>query len=159
VGPLRIDAVRLHAAIAALVLIFALWAWLRVSLTGKALQAAAENIVGGRVIGIRISHVFALTSGIGMACAGAAGALVAPLYDANPYLAGEFTLTAFIIVIIGGLASLPGALFGGLLIGVSEAVAAVLISPSAKSLLSYALLIIVLLVRPAGLLAPRRMAQ
>jgi branched-chain amino acid transport system permease protein len=157
VGPLRIDAVRLHAAAAALGLIFALWAWLRFSLTGKALQAAAENIVGGRAIGIRITHVFALTSGIGMACAGAAGALIAPLYDANPYLAGELTLTAFIIVIIGGLASLPGALLGGLLIGVSEALAAVLISPSAKSLLSYALLIVVLLVRPAGLLAPGRL--
>jgi branched-chain amino acid transport system permease protein len=156
VGSLRIDASRLHAAVAALALIGGLWAWLRFSLTGKAMQAAGENIVGGRVIGIRIDHLFAVTAGIGMACAGTAGALIAPLYDATPYLAGEFTLTAFIIVIVGGLASLPGALLGGLLIGVSEALAAVWIAPSAKSLLSYALLIAVLLVRPAGLIAPRR---
>jgi branched-chain amino acid transport system permease protein len=156
IGALRIDASRLHAAIAALVLIAALWAWLRLSLTGKAMRAAGENIVGGGVIGIRIPHIFALASGIGMACAGTAGALIAPLYDANPYLAGEFTLTAFIIVIVGGLASLPGALLGGLMIGVSEALAAVIISPSAKSLLSYALLIVVLLVRPAGLIAPKK---
>ncbi len=156
VGPLRIDATRLHAAAAALVLITALWAWLRFSLTGKAIQAAGENITGGRVIGLRIAHLFALTSGIGIACAGTAGALIAPLYDATPYLAGEFTLTAFIIVIVGGLASLPGALLGGLMIGVSEALAAVLIAPSAKSLLSYALLIVVLLLRPAGLIAPRK---
>ena len=69
-------------------------------------------------MGLRIAHLFALTSGIGIACAGTAGALIAPLYDATPYLAGEFTLTAFIIVIVGGLASLPGALLGGLMIGV-----------------------------------------
>lgn len=156
VGTLRIDATRLHAAAGAIAIVMALWAWLRFSLTGKALQAAAENIVGGQAIGIPIAHVFALTMGLGAACAGAAGALIAPLYDTNPYLAGEFTLTAFIIVIVGGLASLPGALLGGLLIGAAEALAALLITPSAKSLLSYGLLIAVLLLRPEGLLGRRR---
>jgi branched-chain amino acid transport system permease protein len=155
-GILRIDAARLHAAAAALALIVALWAWLRFTLTGKAMQAAAQNILGGRAIGMRIPHLFALTSGIGMACAGTAGALIAPLYDTTPYLAGEFTLTAFIIVIVGGLGSLPGALLGGLMIGVSEALAALIIAPSAKSMFSYALLIAVLLLRPAGLLSPQR---
>lgn len=151
-GPVRIDAVRLHAALAALAVIAALWAWLRFSLTGKALHAAAENITGGQAIGIRINHIFALTMGIGAACAGTAGALLAPLYDTQPYLAPEFTLIAFIIVIVGGLASLPGALLGGLLIGVAEALAATLIAPSAKSLLSYGLLIFVLVLMPEGIL-------
>ena len=152
IGSIRIDAVRLHAALAALVLVFALWAWLKYSLTGKALFAAAENLTGGRAIGLRIEHIFALASGIGVACAGTAGALIAPLYDVTPYLAAEFTLVAFIVVIVGGLASLPGALLGGLVIGLSEALAAVLIAPSAKSLLSYALLVAVLLLRPSGLM-------
>lgn len=152
IGSLRVDAVRLHAAVASLAIIAALWAWLRYSLTGKALHAAAENLIGGEAIGIRIDHVFALTAGIGAACAGAAGALLAPLYDTQPYLAPEFTLIAFIIVIVGGLASLPGALLGGLLVGLAEALAAALIAPSAKSLFSYGLLILVLLLRPAGLL-------
>lgn len=156
VGSLRIDATRLHAAAAALVIVFGLWAWLRYSLTGKAMHAAAENLTGGKAIGIRIKHIFGLTAGIGMACAGTAGALIAPLYDTNPYLSSEFTLTAFIIVIVGGLASLPGALVGGLLIGVSEALAAVMISPSAKSFVSYCLLLIVILVRPQGLFSARR---
>lgn len=155
-GPLRLDAVRLHAAAAALVIVLALWAWLRYSLTGKALQAAAENLLGGRIIGIKVSHVFALTAAIGIACASIAGALVAPLYDTEPYLASEFTLTAFIVVIVGGLASLPGALLGGLLIGVSEAIAAVAISPSAKSFVSYCLLLAVILVRPNGLFGAER---
>ena len=159
VGPLRIDATRLHAALAALVIMGALWLWLGRSMTGMALKAAADNLTGGKAIGIRIDHVFAVTAGIGMACAGAAGALIAPLYDTTPYLAAEFTLTAFIVVIVGGLASLPGALLGGLLIGVSEALAAVLFSPSAKSLLSYGLLIAVLLLKPAGLLGERGAAR
>ena len=93
---------------------------------------------------------------MGAACAGAAGALLAPLYDTQPYLASEFTLLAFIIVIVGGLASLPGALLGGLLVGVAEAFAAVVIEPSAKSLFSYGLLIIVLVLMPQGLLGGRQ---
>lgn len=151
-GALRFDAVRTHAALAALVLIAALWAWLKYSLTGKALHAAAENQVGGRAIGIRIPHLFALTAGLGCACAGAAGALIAPVFDTQPYLAADFTLLAFIIVIVGGLASLPGALLGGLLIGVAEGLAAATVAPSAKALFSYGLLILVILLRPAGLL-------
>ena len=152
ISGLRVDATRLHAALSALVILGALWAWLRYSLSGTALKAAADNLTGGRAIGIRINHVFALTMGIGAACAATAGALIAPLYDTNPYLAAEFTLTAFIVVIVGGLGSLPGALLGGLLIGVSEALAAVLITPSAKSLFSYGLLVAVLLLKPEGLL-------
>jgi branched-chain amino acid transport system permease protein len=152
IAGLRLDAVRTHAALASLVLIAALWAWLRFTLTGKAIQAAAENQIGGQAIGIRIPQLFALTAGVGFACAGAAGALVAPLFDTHPYLAPEFTLIAFIIVIVGGLASLPGALLGGLLIGLAEALAATLVAPSMKSLFSYALLAAVILLRPQGLL-------
>jgi branched-chain amino acid transport system permease protein len=154
-GKLRIDAARLHAAAGALAIVVMLWAWLRFSLTGKALQAASQNLLGGRAIGIHVEHVFAITMGIGAACAGTSGALIAPLFDATPYLAGDFTLVAFIIVIVGGMGSLPGAFLGGLLIGASEALAAVLMEPSAKSIISYALLVAVILLRPAGLLGEK----
>jgi branched-chain amino acid transport system permease protein len=150
-GIIRFDAVRTQAALASLALIAALWAWFRYSLTGKAIEAAAENRVGGQAIGIRIPHLFSLTAGLGFACAGAAGALVAPMFDVQPYLGGEFTLVAFIIVIVGGLASLPGALVGGLLIGLAEALAATAVAPSMKSLFSYCLLVRVILLRPQGL--------
>ena len=150
-GVIRFDAVRTQAAIASLLLVAALWAWFRFSLTGKAIEAAAENRVGGQAIGIRIPHLFALTAGLGFACAGAAGALVAPMFDVQPYLGSEFTLVAFIIVIVGGLASLPGALVGGLLIGLAEALAATVVAPSMKSLFSYGLLVLVILLRPQGL--------
>ena len=151
IGWLRFGEVRTQAALASLALVAALWAWFKFSLTGRAIEAAAENRVGGRAIGIRIPHLFALTAGLGFACAGAAGALVAPLFDVQPYLGAEFTLLGFIIVIVGGLASLPGALVGGLLIGLAEALAATLIAPSMKAIFSYALLVLVLLLRPQGL--------
>ncbi len=154
-GWLRFDEVRTHAAIASLLLVASLWAWFKFSLTGKAIEAAAENRTGGRAIGIRIPHLFALTAGLGYACAGVAGALVAPLFDVQPYLSAEFTLLAFIIVIVGGLASLPGALAGGLLIGLAEALAATVIQPSMKSLFSYVLLVLVILLRPQGLFGRR----
>ena len=70
VGPLRVDATRLHAAAASLALVLGLWAWLRYSLTGKALRAASQNLVGGRAIGIRIEHIFALAAGVGAALRG-----------------------------------------------------------------------------------------
>jgi branched-chain amino acid transport system permease protein len=151
VAGLRLDATRVQAAVAALILVAVLALWLRLSLTGKALKAAAANPIGGQAIGIRIPHLFAVTAGIGAACAGCAGVLVAPFFDTQPYLAADYTLLAFITVIVGGLASLPGALIGGLLIGTAEALAAYLVAPSLKSLFSYALLIGVILLRPVGL--------
>ena len=86
-----------------------------------------------------------------MACAGAAGALVAPIFDTQPFLVTDFTLIAFIIVIVGGLGSLTGALLGGVLIGLSEALAALVFSPALKTVFSYTLLAMVLIWRPNGL--------
>ena len=83
---------------------------------------------------------------------GAAGAIILLLIEVHPYLAPGYTLLAFVIVIIGGLGSLFGALLGGVLIGLSEAMAAILFQPSAKTAFSFGLLIIVLLLRPQGLL-------
>ena len=84
--------------------------------------------------------------------AGAAGASMTVLFDMTPSLGPSLTLLAFTIVIVGGLGSMTGALAGGVLIGVVEALASLTIAPSVKSLVSFALLIIVLAVRPQGLL-------
>ena len=151
IGPLRLDVVRSQAALMALAFIAALIVFLQQSTFGRSIRAAADNLTGARVIGIRVHTVYSVTAGIGMACAGAAGALVAPIFDTQPFLATDFTLIAFIIVIVGGLGSLTGALLGGVLIGLSEALAALMISPSLKTVFSYALLAIVLVFRPNGL--------
>ncbi len=151
-GPLVLDAVRVHAAAVALVIAALLWLFFTRTRTGKSIRAAADNHMGALVVGLDVRKLYAITFGVGAACVGAAGALMTTLIPVTPFLASEYTLLAFVIVIVGGLGSMTGALLGGLLIGVSEAVAGLLLQPSLKSMFSFGLLIVVLLLRPQGLL-------
>jgi branched-chain amino acid transport system permease protein len=155
IGDLILDKVRVIAASGAVLFMTLLWAGFRFSRTGKAIRACADNPVGAAVVGLQVSRLYATAFGIGAACVAVAGTLLLLLVDVQPYLGGDYTLLSFIIVIIGGLGSMPGALLGGLLVGVSEGLSAYLIEPSLKSLASYALLILVLLVRPQGLMGRR----
>ena len=155
VGPIFVDKVRIYAAVAALAVAGLLFAFFRYTRTGTAIRACADNLVGAAVVGLDVKRLYALTFGLGLACVGAAGALLVTIADAAPSLGPAYTLLAFTIVIIGGLGSMAGALVGGVLIGVSEALAGFLIAPSMKSMFSFALLIAVLLFRPQGLLGKR----
>ena len=150
-GPLVFDAVRLHAALAAVAIAALLWLFFTRTRTGKSIRAAADNRMGALVVGLDVQRLYAFTFGVGAACVGAAGALMITIIPVTPFLAGEYTLLAFVIVIVGGLGSMTGALMGGLLIGVSEAVAGLLLQPSLKSMFSFGLLILVLLLKPQGL--------
>jgi branched-chain amino acid transport system permease protein len=152
IGSLIIDKPKLFAAISAVIVAGLLLGFFRYTATGKAIRACADNHQGAQVVGLNVGRLYALTFGIGAACLGAAGCIILLLVEVHPYLAPGYTLLAFVIVIIGGLGSLPGALLGGVLIGISEDVAALLIQPSMKSAFSFALLILVLLLRPQGLL-------
>jgi branched-chain amino acid transport system permease protein len=151
-GPLLVDKVRLYAGAAALIVAGALFAFFHYTATGKAIRACADNYMGALVVGLNVRRLYALTFGIGTACLGAAGAILLLLIDVHPYLGPPFTLLAFIIVIVGGMGSLPGAMLGGILIGASEALAGLILQPSLKSAFSFGLLILVLLIRPQGLL-------
>ena len=151
-GPLLLDKVRVLAAIGAVLGVAALWAFFKLTRTGKAIRACADNQFGAQVVGLDVKRLYAVTFGIGAACVGAAGCLMLLLIDVQPYIATDYTLLAFIIVILGGLGSMPGALLGGVIVGVSEAVSGFVIEPSFKSAFSFGLLILVLLVRPQGLL-------
>jgi branched-chain amino acid transport system permease protein len=151
-GPLLLDKVRVIAALGALLAVAALWGFFRFTRTGKSIRACADNQIGAAVVGLDVKRLYALTFGIGAACVGAAGCLMLLLVDVQPYVAADYTLLAFIIVILGGLGSMPGAMLGGVIVGVAEALSARFIEPSFKSAISFALLILVLLVRPQGLL-------
>ncbi len=151
-GSLVVDKVRVLAAAGALVGVAALWAFFALTRTGKSIRACADNQLGAQVIGLDVKRLYAVTFGLGCACVGAAGCLLLLFVDVQPYLASDYTLLAFIIVILGGLGSMPGALIGGILVGVSEALAGFFIDPSLKSMFSFGLLILVLLARPEGLL-------
>ncbi|HEY2227497.1 MAG TPA: branched-chain amino acid ABC transporter permease [Xanthobacteraceae bacterium] len=155
IGPLLIDKARLLAAAAALLVAGVLFVFFRATRTGTAIRACADNLIGAAVVGLNVKRLYALTFGIGLACVGAAGALMVTIADARPALAQAFTLQAFVIVIVGGLGSMSGALVGGMLIGVTEALAGFFFEPSMKSMFSFALLILVLVLRPQGLMGRR----
>jgi branched-chain amino acid transport system permease protein len=155
IGPLLIDKARLLAAAAAVVAAAILFGFFRLTVIGTAIRACADNLIGAAVVGLDVKRLYALSFGIGLACVGAAGALMVTIADARPALAQAFTLQAFIIVIVGGLGSMSGALIGGVLIGVSEALAGFFFEPSMKSMFSFALLIVVLVLRPQGLMGRR----
>jgi branched-chain amino acid transport system permease protein len=155
IGPLFVDKARVYAAVGALVVAAALFAFFRYTSIGTAIRACADNRTGAAVVGLNIKRLYALTFGLGLACVGAAGALMVPIADASPLLSQAFTLLAFTIVIVGGLGSMAGALIGGVVIGVSEALASFFMAPSMKSMVSFALLVAVLVLRPQGLMGRR----
>src|SRR5947209_11670061 len=155
IGPLLVDAAKLYAGGATVAVAAALFAFFRFAPLGKAIRACADNYTGALVVGLDVKHLYALTFGLGAACVGAAGSMLVLLLDVTPALGPAYTLLAFIIVITGGLGSMPGALVGGVLIGLTEALAGLLFTPSAKSMFSFGLLVLVLLLRPQGLLGRR----
>ena len=155
VGPMIIDAAKVYAGAAAIIFATALFAFFRFTLVGKAIRACADNHTGALVVGLDVKRLYALTFGLGAACVGAAGTMMVLLIDATPMLGPSYTLLAFVIVITGGLGSMPGALVGGVLIGTTEALAGLLFTPSIKSMFAFAILVLVLLFRPQGILGKR----
>ena len=154
-GPILFDKARVFSAAAAVVCAALLFGFFRFTLTGKAIRACADNHFAAMVVGLNVKRLYALTFGIGSICVAVAGCAMVLLVDVTPPLGPYYTLLAFVIVIVGGLGSMPGALLGGVLIGLSEALAGLFIQPSAKSMFSFALLILVLLFRPQGLLGKK----
>jgi branched-chain amino acid transport system permease protein len=154
-GRLIIDASKLYAGIAAILVAVLLFAFFRFSLLGKAIRACADNYTGALVVGLDVRHLYALTFALGAACVGAAGTMMTLIIDVTPIVGPTYTLLAFVIVITGGLGSMPGALVGGVLIGLTEAFAGLLFTPSAKSMFAFGILVLVLLFRPQGILGKR----
>jgi branched-chain amino acid transport system permease protein len=154
-GPLIIDATKFYAGAAALAVAAALFIFFRRTRLGIAIRACADNYTGALVVGLDVKRLYALTFALGAACVGAAGSMLVLFIDVTPTLGPAYTLLAFVIVITGGLGSMAGALAGGVLIGMTEALAGLLFTPSAKSMFAFAILVLVLLFRPQGLLGKR----
>jgi branched-chain amino acid transport system permease protein len=154
-GPLIVDATKAYAGAAAIATTLALFLFFRYTTLGTAIRACADNYTGALVVGLDVKRLYALTFGIGAACVGAAGVMLLLIFDVTPAVGPAYTLLAFVIVITGGLGSMPGALVGGLLIGLTEALAGLLFTPSAKSMFAFAILVLVLLFRPQGIMGKR----
>ena len=125
--------------------------------TGQAVRATAQDRDAAQLMGINVSRMSVLAFGIGTALAGTAGALVSPTYYIFPQVGSAFTLKAFVIVVLGGMGSVLGATLGGVIIGVTESLAAVYISSGMKEVFVYVLFLLVLLFKPSGLLGRSRM--
>lgn len=128
-----------------------LWAIMRWTDIGKAIRAVAKEKLGAQLAGIDVSHIYAMTFGLGTACVAIAACLLIPTYYVNPMVGEAFVLVAFTIVVLGGMGSVPGALIGGLIIGVVESLSGLLLGESLGQIGIFLIFIIVLLVRPTGL--------
>lgn len=137
----------------ALALVFAggLIVLLRMSLLGKGVRALMQSPIGAQLVGIDTQRLHPLMFGIGLGLSGVAGCLLSMAYTISPSMGEPYTVTALIVITLGGFGSMAGALAGGLLLGVVEAVGMHFTNPSLKALLSYIVFIGVLLLRPEGL--------
>ncbi len=129
----------------------ALWLIMALTDTGKAIRAVAKEKLGAELAGIDVAHIYAMTFGLGTACVAIAACLLIPTYYANPRAGNAFVLVAFTIVVLGGMGSVPGALIGGLVIGVVESLAGFYFGESLGQVGIFLIFIAVLLVRPRGL--------
>lgn len=143
--PLLIGAL---GSIAATVLLFL---FLRKTEMGLALRAVASRPASAPLVGIDVQRVFVIAFAIGSACAGLAATLLAPAYPFSPTTGGQYTLTAVLVVILGGLGNFMGALVGALIVGVTQSVGALYLPDGVASALVLCMVIAVLLLRPQGL--------
>jgi branched-chain amino acid transport system permease protein len=124
--------------------------------TCQAIRATAQDREAAQLMGIHVERMSVLAFGLGAGLAGTAGALVSPTYYIFPQVGGAFTLKAFVIVVLGGMGSVAGATLGGILIGVTESLAAVYVAGGLKELVVFVLFLVLLLVKPSGLLGKTR---
>ncbi len=124
---------------------------------GQAIRATAQDREAARLMGINVRRMSIIAFGLGTALAGTAGALFAPIYYIFPQVGSTFTLKAFVITVLGGMGSIVGATLGGVLIGVAESVGGVYIGSGWKEVIVYALFLLVLLLKPSGLLGKSKM--
>jgi branched-chain amino acid transport system permease protein len=120
--------------------------------TGRAIRAVAQDKEAAALQGVDVSRISALSFGIGCGLASVAGALVAPIFVINPSLGSEVILKAFLVVILGGMGSIPGAMLGGLVLGFIESFGCLFFSVPTVMVLTFILMIVILIVRPQGLL-------
>ena len=151
VGDLFLSTPRVIAFFASIGVAFLLWLVLARTDTGKAIRAVAKEKTGAALVGIDVGHVYAVTFGLGAACVAIAACLLMPTFYVNPRVGGAFVLVAFTIVVLGGMGSIPGALLGGLFIGVVESLSGLYLGESLGQIGIFVIFILVLLFRPTGL--------
>jgi branched-chain amino acid transport system permease protein len=155
VGPLLLSLPRVIGLGVSIVTAILLWAILNRTDVGKAIRAVAKEKFGARLVGIDVAHIYAMTFALGTACLAIAAGLLMPSFYVSPTTGAAFVLVAFTIVVLGGMGSVPGALIGGLLIGIVEAVSGLFLGDSLGQIGIFLIFILVLLFKPTGLFGVR----
>jgi branched-chain amino acid transport system permease protein len=150
IGEALVDVPKLIACAGAVVMALALFAFLRTTDVGKAIRALAEEPEGAMLVGIDVARIRAVAFGIGSGCVAVAGALVTPFFYVAPDVAESFNIMAFVVVVLGGMGNFLGALAGGFIVGLAEALGATLLPGSLKQFVVFVIFAAVLLLRPAG---------
>ena len=158
-GGIRVPYTGIAVFLAALLITLALHLFMDRTRTGQAIRATAQNARAASVLGIGTEHVYAVSFGLGAAMAGAAGALLSVMYAFSPITGESYTMKSFVIVLLGGLGSMPGVIAAGILLGVAENLVAGLLSPGYRDAVSFVLLLLILLLRPRGLFGNRYLAD
>ncbi|MFC7518046.1 branched-chain amino acid ABC transporter permease [Herbaspirillum sp. GCM10030257] len=151
-GSLPINIGRLVGGAAALVVAASLAIWLKTTDMGRAIRATAQNRDAAAMSGINVSQVYNITFGIGAGILGLFGALLVPFLSITPTTGLSFGIKSFLVVVLGGIGSIPGSILGGILLGVFESIASQFVTATSASVFSFCLFIGVLLLRPNGLL-------
>ena len=155
VGPVYLPGDRVAAMVLALLLTLLLYRLLRDSRIGRAIVAVRMDREAAALMGVDVKHINAITFAVGAFMAGAAGALLSIIFPISPLNGPLFLGKAFVVCVLGGLGSVPGAMVGGLMLGVIESFGSYWIGPEHAMTLSFGLLLVLLFVRPSGLMGRR----
>jgi branched-chain amino acid transport system permease protein len=152
VSNLRIPYTRLGVFVFALAITLILSVFMKRTKLGNAIKATSFDKDAAGLVGVNVRQVYAITFGIGSCLAGMAGSLISVVYSFSPIHGAAFAMKSFVVVLLGGLGSIPGAIVGGLILGIAENFASVLLEASYKDFISFVLLVAILVVRPRGIL-------
>ena len=155
IGPFSFPWSRLVVIAAAALIFVVFWVFMQRTRLGRAMRAVAQDTETALIQGIRVNYIYPLAFGISVALAALAGALMGPVFSVSPFVGSTPMLKAFVVVILGGLGSVPGAVVGGLLLGMIESFTATMFGSLVSDILQLLLVILILLVRPSGLLGQR----
>jgi branched-chain amino acid transport system permease protein len=154
-GPFAFSKSRVIACAFAIVITTGAFLFLKMTRLGKAIRAVSQSREVAQVCGINVARIHMIAFGIGSALAAAGGTLVAVMVAIQPEMGQVYTFKSFLVIVLGGAGNYPGALLGGLLLGLIEQVSALFLTTQVNEAVAYILLVLVLLVRPTGLLKGR----
>lgn len=155
-GDLILTRQRIICIIGSFVLIFLLYLFINQTRLGESIQAIAQNEVGAKLVGINVKYNAAIAFGLGTGLAATAAALIAPIFLVFPQMGGMVNLKAFVIIILGSMGSLVGAVIGGFMMGLVEALVSGYLSASYKDFIAFGILVLVLIFKPTGLFGGRQ---